>query len=158
VEQLPFPPALIEVEHGARLGEEVRVGGEDPGAMLPGLERVLLEPAGNRRGGGLADAPLDDEAMELSAREKRERGRPCALGSSQAIAFTCATSSGGKTPRSAWPRSVAKAVEALLEEALAPERDRPQCAVEAAGDLRVRLPLGGEEDDLRSQHSPCGTV
>jgi hypothetical protein len=42
------------------------------------------------------------------------------LGSSQAIAFTCATSSGGKTPRTARPRSVAKTVEALLEEALAP--------------------------------------
>jgi hypothetical protein len=87
-----------------------------------------------------------------SAREKRESGRPCSRGSSQAIAFTCATSSGGKTPRTARPRSITETVETVLEEALTPERDRAQRAVETAGNLRVRLPLGGEQDDLRPQH------
>jgi hypothetical protein len=46
---------------------------EDPGAVLPGLERVLFEPAGDGRGGGLADPPLDHEPVQLSAREARER-------------------------------------------------------------------------------------
>jgi len=45
-----------------------------------------------------------------------------------------------------------KTIEALLEEALAPHRNRPQRAVEAAGDLRVRLPLSGEQHELRPQH------
>jgi len=100
---------------------------------------------------------LEDEPVQLSAREARER-QAVLFGSSQAIAFTCATSSGGKTPRTAWPGSVAKAVKALLEEALAPQRDRSQRAVEAAGDLRVRRPLASEQHDLRPQHLACGTV
>src|SRR5262249_7093432 len=48
-------------------------------------------------------------------------------------------------------RSIAETVE-LLEEAFPSERDRSQRAVETAGDLRVRLPLGCEQDDLRPQH------
>ena len=51
------------LEHRACLGEKVGVGWKDPGAVLPGLEGVLGEPAGNRRGGGVSEAALDDEAV-----------------------------------------------------------------------------------------------
>ena len=73
VQELALPPALAEVEHRACPLQEGRVGGEDPGAALPGLERVLCKPAGDGRGGGLADPPSDDEPVQLSAREARER-------------------------------------------------------------------------------------
>ena len=87
-----------------------------------------------------------------SAREKRDNGRPCARGSPQAIAFTSATSSGGKTPRTARSRSIAKTIPPLHEGAFTPQRHRPQRAVEATGNLRVRPPLGGKQHDLRAQH------
>jgi len=38
-----------KVEHRTRLLQEGRVGGEDPGAVLPGLQGVLAQPAGDRR-------------------------------------------------------------------------------------------------------------
>src|SRR5438128_4309064 len=74
MQPLALEASLVEVEHRPCLLEEGGVGGEDPGAMLPGLERVLGQPAGDRRGRGLADAPLDDQPVQLSAREARERG------------------------------------------------------------------------------------
>lgn len=47
--------------------------GKDPGALLPGLERIVCEPAPDRRGRGVGDAALDHQAMKLSAGEARER-------------------------------------------------------------------------------------
>src|SRR5205823_1003054 len=84
-----------------------------------------------------------------SAREERDSGRPCSRGNSHAIAFTRATSSGGKTPRTPRPRSITQAIESLLKEPFPPQRDRPQRAVEPTRDLRVRFPLGGKQHDLR---------
>src|SRR5207249_11562717 len=49
-----------------------------------------------------------------SAREKRDSGTPCRLGSSHAIALTWATSSGGKTTRAARAGSILKPTEALV--------------------------------------------
>src|SRR5438552_1715969 len=48
--------------------------------------------------------------------------------------------------------AITKSVEPFLKEAFPPQRNRPQRAAETAGDLRVRLPLGREQHDLRSQH------
>ncbi len=69
MQQPALPASLVEVEHWPCLLEEGWVGGEDPGAVLPRFERVLPEPAGDRRGRGLADASLDHEPVQLSARE-----------------------------------------------------------------------------------------
>ena len=41
MQQLAFPAAAVEVEDAAGLGGEVWVAGEDPGAVLPGLDRVF---------------------------------------------------------------------------------------------------------------------
>ncbi len=73
MQQPALPAALIQIEHRPRLLQEGRVGGEDPGAVLPRLERVFSEPAGDRRRRRLADAALDDQPVQLSAREARER-------------------------------------------------------------------------------------
>jgi len=67
VKSLSLPASLVEVEHGAGLLEEGRVGGEDPGAVLPGAQRVLGKPARDRRCRGLGEAALDDETMKLGA-------------------------------------------------------------------------------------------
>src|SRR5712691_2313057 len=72
-----------------------------------------------------------------SAREKRESGTPSLRGSEQAIAFTSAICSGGKTARTSSAGAVIEPGQPLLEETLPPHRDRPQRAVEAARDLRV---------------------
>jgi hypothetical protein len=39
------PPALVEIENAAGLAGELRIAWEDPGAMPPGAQRVLAEPA-----------------------------------------------------------------------------------------------------------------
>jgi site-specific DNA recombinase len=72
-EQLALPAALVEVEHPAGLLEEVGVAREDPRALLPRLDRVLGQPAPDRRRGRLAGCALDHEAVELGSTEARER-------------------------------------------------------------------------------------
>jgi hypothetical protein len=49
-EQLAGEPALVEVEDDAGLGGEVGVAGKDPGAVLPRLDRVLVQSAPQRGG------------------------------------------------------------------------------------------------------------
>src|SRR6266542_1090515 len=73
LEQLALPAALVEIKHPPGLLDELRVAREDPGALLPRLDRVLREPASDRRCRRLADGPLDNEAVQLSAREARQR-------------------------------------------------------------------------------------
>src|SRR6476660_2654797 len=60
--------ATVEVEHPGRLGSEVGVAGEDPGPVLPGLDRVRTEPApdGGARDRG-DDARLDGGAGQVGA-------------------------------------------------------------------------------------------
>src|SRR3954454_6113274 len=48
LKQLAFPAALVEVEDRAGLLQEVGVAREDPRALLPGLDRVLGQPATDR--------------------------------------------------------------------------------------------------------------
>ena len=71
------PPALkgagVEVQHPAGFGGEVGVAREDPRARLPRLDRVLVQPAPDRRRRRLGDAALDHQAMQLSPGEARER-------------------------------------------------------------------------------------
>src|SRR6266700_1502376 len=69
VQQLAFPAALVEVEDRAGPVGEARVAREDPGAVLPGLDRVLRQPAPD---GHSADL-LDDPACNRLARQLRRR-------------------------------------------------------------------------------------
>jgi hypothetical protein len=55
------------------LGSEVRVADKQPRALLPGLDRVLSQPAPDRRRRRLRDAALDHQTVQLSAREAPER-------------------------------------------------------------------------------------
>src|SRR5205823_11352178 len=53
VQQLAFPMPAVEIKDPPGLGGELRVTGEDPRAMLPGLDRVLRQPAPDRHPGDL---------------------------------------------------------------------------------------------------------
>lgn len=41
---LPLPAALVQVQDAPGLGLEVRIAREDPAAMLPRADRVLVQP------------------------------------------------------------------------------------------------------------------
>jgi hypothetical protein len=91
-----------------------------------------------------------------SVRVKRDSGRPCVTGSSQAIALTSATCSGGKTPRTARARFVGKSLETTLAKPRSPAADDLWMAVEPGSDLRVLRALGGIEDHPRPLHLTPG--
>ena len=63
----------VEVQRPAGLGREGRIAREDPRSRLPGLDRVLVQPAPDRRRRGVGDAALDHQSMQLSAREPAQR-------------------------------------------------------------------------------------
>ena len=91
-----------------------------------------------------------------SVREKRDSGSPYVTGSSQAIAFTSATCSGGKTPRAARARLVLESLETALAKPRSPAADDLRVAVEAGSDLLVLRALGGIEDHPRTLHLAPG--
>jgi hypothetical protein len=66
VQELALEAAGVEVEDRAGLDREVGIGGKDPGAVKPGADRVLRQPADDRRVLGVADAALDDEPVNVS--------------------------------------------------------------------------------------------
>jgi hypothetical protein len=71
------PPALeaagVEVEHPAGPGLEVGVAREDPRALLPRLERAVVQPAPDRRRRRVGHALLDHQTVQLSTREASQR-------------------------------------------------------------------------------------
>src|SRR5712692_285659 len=83
-----------------------------------------------------------------SAREKRDKGRPCSRGSPQAIAFTRVTSSGGKTTRPARALAIFEPGQPLLKEPFPPAPDHLGRRLQPPRDLGVALPVGCVEDQL----------
>ena len=65
--------AGVEVQHPAGFGGEVGVAREDPRTGLPRLDRVLGQPAPDRRGRRLGDTALDHQTVQLNPRESGER-------------------------------------------------------------------------------------
>src|SRR5919198_5309953 len=89
-------------------------------------------------------------SLRMSGTCSRDSGRPRRLGSSQAIAFTSTTSSGGKNAWASPPGPLLEPVEALGEEALAPlGHDLPPGA-QARRDLVIVEAFGRHEHDLGS--------
>lgn len=117
VQVFALPAPGIQLNDAPGLAGEVRIAREDPGAMLPGSNRSLVQPAPHR---SVADA-RDDAAVLRLAQLKRDSGRPRVAGSSQASALICTTSSGGKDPGAARARALFKPLYSLMEEALAPQ-------------------------------------
>ena len=91
-------------------------------------------------------------------REKRPSGRPCSLGSSQAMALTSATCSGGETARATRARLVREALETVDGKASSPAPDQAGRGVKAPGDLGVGHATCGVEHDARPQHLLVGEL
>ena len=74
VEQLALEATGVKIEHPRRLRPEVGVAGEDPGAVVPGADRVFCQPAPDRGPRYLLDDPARDGlARDLAATEAGER-------------------------------------------------------------------------------------
>src|SRR5829696_8631886 len=87
-----------------------------------------------------------------SKRLKRDSGTPCVLGSSHAIALTCATSSGGKAARATDPRLVPQTLKALLAESSSPPTHRLPTHPQARADLSVGLAVCRHQHQLGPLH------
>ena len=94
-----------------------------------------------------ATSPRRITSARMSGTWSRLKGSPSLAGSSQAIALTATTSSGGKTRPAAGPRALRQARQTLLEEALPPLRHDLDRGVEPLGDLGVLLAPRGQEND-----------
>lgn len=70
---LALERAGIQIQHPAGLLGKVGVAREDPGAGLPRLDRVLMQPPPDRRGRRLRHPALDHQAVQLNPGETRER-------------------------------------------------------------------------------------
>ena len=84
-----------------------------------------------------ATIPWRTASARMSGTCRREKGSSSCRGGVQAIAFTATTTSGGKSPGPPRALLLLEALEASLEEALAPGRHDLAADVEAAGDLVV---------------------
>jgi hypothetical protein len=87
----------------------------------------------------------------MSAQLKRDSGSPREAGNSQAMAFICTTTSGGKNSGATRSRTFLEARDPKLKEALSPEAHDVAADVETSRDLVIVEILGGEQDHLGSQ-------
>jgi hypothetical protein len=95
-----------------------------------------------------ATMPAVTTCRRNSARLKRDNGRPSLAGSSQASAFTWATTRGGKNGRPTGAGTLLQPRESLLEEPFAPLAHHRARQVEALANDRILEALGGEQHDL----------
>jgi hypothetical protein len=91
-----------------------------------------------------------------SDRLKRDSGTPRSLGSSHAIALTCATSCGGETTRATRPRSIIKPRDALGREPSSPASDAVGRHVDPPRDLAITVPVGGQQHELGANDDAIG--
>ena len=73
-QRLSLPTALVEVEHLEGFSLEVRVARENPTAVLPGTDRVLVEPTPDGSATDLGDdAALGDFTDQILSAESGQR-------------------------------------------------------------------------------------
>src|SRR5712692_7367029 len=99
----------------------------------------------------VATMPQRCASRTMSAVLSRERGKPSVAGSSQAMAFICTMSSGGKNRGSARAWSLLQTAHALVEEPLAPQAHHVAADGESRCDLIIGPALGGEENHPGAQ-------
>ena len=70
------PASGVQVEDAASLGRELRIAWKDPTAVIPGPDRVLMEPAPDRAAGNGGDqARLTDMASDVRRIPMRKGNR-----------------------------------------------------------------------------------
>ena len=89
-------------------------------------------------------------SRRILARESRESGSPRRCGSSQARAFTCTTTLGGKEGGTAAPRLLLQAGQSHQGKSFAPLAHDLARRVQACGDHIVGHVLRGQEHDFSS--------
>ena len=151
VQQLALPAALIQIEHRCGALCKPRVAREDPRAMLPGPDRILRQPARDRRGRRVGDTTLDDQPVQLSAGEARQR-HALILGQLASDRLDLGDLLRGETARATRARPVLQPLQAALAEASSPLRNDLRRRVQPRGDLLVLQPLGRIQHDPRSLH------
>jgi hypothetical protein len=106
-------------------------------------------PHGGVRDGG-HDAPLDDGPTDV--RHVQAGHRQLELGGQlTGNGLDLKHDAGGKDPRPAAAGALLQALQAFLEEALAPLGHDLPGQVQPGADVLVRQPLGREQDDLGPQ-------
>ncbi len=90
MQQLAFPAAAVKLEDAAGLGGELGIAGKDPGAVLPGLDRVLGQPAPYRTPEICSQIPRATASRASSPDDQRASGTSLSAGSSQAKRITSA--------------------------------------------------------------------
>ena len=83
-----------------------------------------------------------------SATLKRDSGRWCAAGGSQASALIWMTTSGGKSPRPPRTSLILQPLQAFFEEALSPQAHDLPAGMQAGCNFVIAQPVGGKEDHL----------
>jgi len=147
-ERPALPDPLIEVEDAPGFPSKVGIARKDPTPVLPGANRVFMQPTPYCAALRVATSPERRASAASSATLQRARGWSDRLGSSHARALTCTTTSGGKSPGAPRPRPLFEAREAILEKSLAPQADHFAPSMQHVCDLVVGATLGGEEDHL----------
>lgn len=70
------------------------------------------------------------------------------LGNSQAMALTCTTTSGGKSPGATGAGEFLQPLEAFFEKSLSPHADHLTAGIQTLGDLVIGPALGRKQDHL----------
>jgi len=98
-----------------------------------------------------ATKPRATTSRTKSWRLNRDKGKPVSAGNSQARAFTCTTTSGGKNGRApaSWFRL--QTGQSLLEESLAPLADDLARDRKAGRNLVIALALSGQQNHLGAE-------
>lgn len=163
-QQPPLRQALVEIQDAPGLGLEVGIA-RDLRALLPRLQRAVVQPAPDRRGRRVRDALLDEQAMQLSAREPAQRpvrGRQLdALFAEPSSPCVCPSPTGGSSSRllaldlpGAVQRLVGEAALRIRQERLHGTRLAPAGGVPTDGRRSSRLQRMEKQTSRTSATAP----
>jgi hypothetical protein len=110
-ERLASEHPLVEVEDDSGLGSEVGVAGKDPGAVLPRLDRVLGQPAPQRRGRYVIDQAGSQDLGAQFGETPAAKRHPAGGGQLAGDRLARGDHRGREGARAAGPLAVAEAVQ-----------------------------------------------
>ena len=146
-ERLTVPATVVQVQHGAGLGAEVGVAGEDPGPVLPGLDRVCGQPAAHRGRADRGHQALTDGLGDQFGDRPAGQRHACVRwwGAGQGLDLDdLHRGEAGRAPRTG---SIREAVESVLAEPPAPFADGVDVQTQLGGDRRVGIAVRGGQHD-----------
>src|SRR5215469_15864538 len=109
LQRFSVPEPGIKIEDTSCFGSEIWISGKDPTSLLPRTKGIATQPTPEGRSADLGDDTWAITSWRISASDSRESGSPRRCGSSQARAFTCTTTLGGKEGGTPAPRLLLEA-------------------------------------------------